>query len=288
MNILKNITRFLKDTPWLALILAMVAVLLSEVGGGILDEILKSLAHISIWLKLMIIVSIIFFLVVWLYHLRNTFFPFRTLSRHPCEGHEGLVLLLSDSNILVDIKSFPLTIKNSAGQQAVLAGESLEEDIKALNLLTKPWWNWQQLLRGLAPHQKTLKIVYLIGSKDTKDEKGEVIKKGSGKDIDNAAKLVHKYFLEAEIKKLEEAVDFEDLDEIVKYVNKCIAYIRKMEIEEKDIIIDVTGGMKTTSIAGAIVTMNRKATTFQYVQTIPPYKTVAYDLKILPGLPEGG
>lgn len=59
--------------------------------------------------------------------------------------------------------------------------------------------------------------------------------------------------------------------------------LREYEVEEKiseeDIIIDVTGGQKTTSIAGALVTLNSQVT-FQYVQTNEPYNVVAYDVVI--------
>jgi hypothetical protein len=48
-------------------------------------------------------------------------------------------------------------------------------------------------------------------------------------------------------------------------------------MKEQDIIIDVTGGVKTASIAGASITFNTQVT-FQYVQTFPPYEVYAYDV----------
>ncbi len=50
-------------------------------------------------------------------------------------------------------------------------------------------------------------------------------------------------------------------------------------MDEEDIIIDVTGGQKTTSIAGAVITLNSQVS-FQYVQTNEPYKIMAYDVMI--------
>jgi hypothetical protein len=52
-------------------------------------------------------------------------------------------------------------------------------------------------------------------------------------------------------------------------------------MNERDIIIDVTGGFKTTSIAGASITFNSQVT-FQYVQTLPPNEVYAYDVVYQP------
>ena len=48
-------------------------------------------------------------------------------------------------------------------------------------------------------------------------------------------------------------------------------------MSERDIMIDVTGGIKTASIAGASITFNSQVM-FQYVQTQPPYEVYAYDV----------
>ncbi len=278
--------------PWPALLLIMVTILISNVGGNILSD-LFDLLKLPIWLQIIIIIPIVYILLIISYQERGKLFPFKMLSKHICEPHKGLIILLSDCNCSIENKCFPLKItkvdkddKDNITKviEKNIKGESLEDDIKAVDGIK---WNWQQLLRGLLPHIKSLEIAYLIGSKDTCDDSGKLIKKGSHNDINNAHLIISKYFPEIrEIKMLEKQIDFEDFDELIKYINKSIIYIKNTGIDEKDIIIDVTGGMKTTSIAGAVVTMNKKVK-FQYVQTFVPFKTIAYDVKTVPEIPQG-
>ncbi|MDR4497190.1 MAG: hypothetical protein MRK02_04590 [Candidatus Scalindua sp.] len=57
-------------------------------------------------------------------------------------------------------------------------------------------------------------------------------------------------------------------------------FIRKAEekyISENEIMVDITGGQKPTSIVGISVTFNRKIKA-QYVQTGDPYDVLSYDV----------
>ena len=55
----------------------------------------------------------------------------------------------------------------------------------------------------------------------------------------------------------------------------------KEKFTDKDIVIDVTGGNITASIAGASSTLST-GITFQYVQTNSPHEVYAYDVAYLP------
>jgi len=70
---------------------------------------------------------------------------------------------------------------------------------------------------------------------------------------------------------------------LIAAFNKAIDVFKEQGIAEREIIIDITGGQKTVSIAGAVVTLNKNVT-FQYVQTIPDesgkHKILAYDVII--------
>ena len=209
---------------------------------------------------------------MWLYSYRKIFLAVRTLEQiYSCKPHACLILLLSTSNIVLPVFSFPLEITDRNGNKATLKGISLEEDISALNNIN--YWNWQQLLRGLTPHQSSLKYAYLIGSKDSERMKG------SFGFLDYAETLIKKYCPSVRIFKAEAPVNFEDLKELTKFIYGSVHQIKELKISEEDIIIDVTGGQKTTSIAGAVVTLNSQVT-FQYVQTNEPYNVVAYDVVI--------
>ncbi|MBU0567264.1 hypothetical protein KJ693_06480 [bacterium] len=275
---IKWIKKEIKSVHWLALFLVVVAILAGEWAGGSLQALIARLFSLSEWLELLISIFILLACLIVLYRIRYAFMPFRTLSSHPCEPHKGLIILLSTSNIPVAISkdSFPLVIKNWKKEEAELKGDSLEKDIESLDAFDKKArWNWQQLLRGLTPHKEDLQTVYLIGSKD-----GQI--PGSWHDLDNVENLIKRYFSEAEIKKLDSPVDFEDFDEIMTAVIKAISWTKEKGISDKDIVVDITGGQKTASIAGAVVTMNKKVT-FQYVQTSFPCQVLAYDVRALSG-----
>ncbi len=213
-------------------------------------------------------------LFYFLYKHRKDFLAVKGLSQHLCEPHASLIILLSTPSLNIKLPktfSFPLKLIDARKNKSVtLKGKSLKDDIETLNTI---WWNWQQLLRGLEPHQSSLNNVYLIGSKDS----GRI--KGSFSFLDQASSLISQYFPSVSIQKTNSPVDFEDFNMLVKNINKTIQKFKEKGASEKDIIIDVTGGQKTTSIAGAVVTLNSQVT-FQYVETNKPYDVWAYDVFI--------
>jgi hypothetical protein len=152
----------------------------------------------------------------------------------------------------------------------------LDNDIKALDKISR--WNWQQLLRGLRLHRSDLKHVFLIGSKD--DSRG---RPGSQNSIQQAIKLLKWYFPDVIVTGTETAtaVDFEDFRVLTRFMNGVIALYKGKGYREDDIVVDVTGGQKTASIAGAIVTLN-SGVQFQYVSTVDPDKCMAFNISYTP------
>jgi hypothetical protein len=106
---------------------------------------------------------------------------------------------------------------------------------------TNPVWNWAPLLRGILPHlepQQMLRLVYLIASS-----------KDSGQELKVCKQLIETYLTPFKIPAENVVahpvgVPFED--------QNCL-----IDAPERDIVIDITGGQKPTSIAGASVTLNR-------------------------------
>jgi hypothetical protein len=220
-----------------------------------------------------LLVFVISFLLLFRY--RKDFLAVRGISQHLCDPHSCLIVLLSSPNIVLTDITFPLTI-DLKGQKVTLSGNSLDGDIKTLENIkktTEKFWNWEQLLRGIEKHQEMLKHVYLIGSKATKKIPA------SFDFLDRAEKLITQYCSNVKIYKAPSPIGFENFDELVKGIIVAIKEIKKADVSEKDIIIDVTGGQKTTSIAGASVTLNSNVT-FQYVQTDDPWDVLAYDVTI--------
>ena len=151
--------------------------------------------------------------------------------------------------------------------------DDLQQDIDALDNSGNRW-NWQQIMRAIQPHidpEKRLRRLHLIGSAD-----------GSFKHLDSCKKWLKGYLPEVVITRDESGVDFGDFDAMVRRIQETMDKQKKggkgeVKFTDEDIVIDVTGGTTTASIAGASTTLNTKVT-FQYVQTNPPYEVFAYDV----------
>lgn len=204
---------------------------------------------------------------IWLYHQRQAFSLMRSLSRRLCEPHASLILLVSTPNLTPSsiTSLFPLQLRSDRGFTVELHGKSLAEDIKVLDPIR---WNWQQLLRALVPHATTLRRLHLIGSPGAD---------GSFVHLELCQGLLQRYLPAVSIVKADEPIDFEDFNALVQYMRWIINQEKQHGMNERDIIIDVTGGIKTASIAGASITFNSQVT-FQYVQTSPPNEVYAYDV----------
>ena len=205
-----------------------------------------------------------------LYRHRRRFLPVRSLSRTASSSnpYSHLILIISpplpEPSFPQD-QLFPPTIGT-----VTLGAGSLDDDIESLKAVR---WNWQQLLRALRAlkDSSTLKYIYLIGSSSSPDSKG------SYDWLEPCKALIGNYFPETGVVKYEKPVDFENLRDLMDAINAIIQIAKEEGAQERDIIIDVTGGYKTASIAAALATLHNKVT-FQYVQTNPPYEVFAYDV----------
>lgn len=277
---MKKTISFFKKIPWRALIPAWL-VLIS--GGWAADGLKGEVIFGERWTVfaahpwLGTLVSVLLFMgtSIWLYANRQAFSLVRSLSRDRCEPRESLILLVSPPNILPAQREalFPLELVQN-GQSVELEGVSLADDIKRLDALR---WNWQQLFRAIVPHTQkdTLRRVHLIGSDRPT---------GSFSHLGLCQAMLKHYLPRVTIIPCAEAVDFEDFNELVQCMRQIIADEKEGGRQVEDVVIDVTGGFKTASIAGASITFNSKVT-FQYVQTQPPFDVYAYDVVYQP--PEG-
>ncbi len=218
-----------------------------------------------------------------LYRYRYRLFGVRSLSRAECEPRCAMILCLSpaDPRPENDRFDFDITVTKE-GKQAVLHGNSLDKDIAELDDKGVRW-NWQQLLRALETHRSKLKYVYIIGS-DGED--------GSQEDVGHAKKMIEAYCPDVDVDSTSSGVDFESFYDLLARLEGGIDKCKKKGFDEQDIIIDVTGGFKTASIAGAATTLNRHVR-FQYITSSrkrkegePPYRCWSYEITYLP--PAGG
>jgi hypothetical protein len=266
----------LKKLPWFGLITAICAVVFggmtANYAGGALDKLLQSL-HQSFTSTLTCqLISggscLVFLLIslILLYKHQNEFEPVRSLAQSVNgDPHSCLIMFLSPPNKEIEEISrepFGLKVDN------ILIPTELDADIEQLD------WNWRQLLRGVRLHRDELKIVYIIGSHDSGG------KDGSFKSRNYAQMLFEHYFPSADIRCYHKPVNFEKFDDLAGCLTKIIEELKMANYRDRDIVIDVTGGQKTTSIAGAVVTLNKKVT-FQYVQTNIPFDVLTYDVEYL-------
>jgi hypothetical protein len=77
-------------------------------------------------------------------------------------------------------------------------------------------------------------------------------------------------------------VGFEDVSSMVDVLEEVYQALPS-DMDETDVVIDITSGQKPTSIAGFMASLVRKTRKVQYVQTSEPYavKTYRYDTKVL-------
>ena len=155
---------------------------------------------------------------------------------------------------------------------------SLGTDITALDAFKEPrFWAWQQMLRGLEPHLPRLERVWLIGSGGSD---------GSYHDLTRCRLWLERYGLTGRVQvddavnfEGQHGVNFENFQELKQRLDDVIRREKELAGTDADrrIVIDATGGQKTTSIAAAAATLNSDVV-FQYVQTNHPKKPVIYDI----------
>lgn len=219
-----------------------------------------------------------------LYWLRRTFANIQSLSQHLCDPHKSLILFVSPpfgATLNIE-KDGSRTLSFQDGTKIQLS-DDLQQDIAALDKLSDKRWNWQQMMRAIQPHiypKKRLRRLHLIGSADSKGSKGSFVH------LDTCKKWLEGYLSDVEITTIDKpGVDIDDFDAMVRHIQETIKKQKKggegkEKFTDKDIVIDVTGGTTTASIAGASSTLNTKVT-FQYVLTTPPHEVYAYDVAYL-------
>lgn len=142
----------------------------------------------------------------------------------------------------------------------------------AVHYSTLKLTSWQQLARSIYYHWNggPLELVILIASKS---QNGRL---GSNAEAPHACKVFEDLLNagNAPNRKVrvvvpnEEGIDFEDLNQVMNALEEAIALARREGCRrDEDMVIDVTGGQKTTSIAGALKTLDRRDLIFQYIPT---------------------
>jgi len=190
-----------------------------------------------------------------LYKRRLNFIPVRHLgSQQDVTPHKVLIACLSHNTAEVSKDGDLLRVK--LGNNNVLLSSDLTKEKDSPELRG---WNWQQLLRAIAPHTTdgTLEHIYIFCSHESLRQ---------SKDCE----LVLHHFLgdAVQVHIQQRPIDFENLEDLYSNFNNVIQEVtQRLGYAQSDVMIDVTGGQKTTSIAAALVTLHRPPIEFQYVST---------------------
>jgi hypothetical protein len=255
----------MRKTSWKVFTLAM-PVLLMVIGGNWFSDVtLHDFSDDHSWRYLISLcvasLALFFFGAYWLYKLRQEFLPVRVLSKtDKITPRKVLITIISTRNF---------DFVTSASGERITRGTIVQHKVsKTTHTLTAELdkdtvssgceWNWQQVLRAVKPHVGTLERIYLIGSDGNK---------GSATQLDECTSLLRMYV--SEICKIDsdpQGIDFEDLDAVEKRIMTILKGLRKEGRADTEIMLDSTGGLKTASIAVALVTLQNPRLQFQYVR----------------------
>ena len=305
MNLYKRIIYSLKELlNWLPLA-SFIALSLIFIGmiSIYFDYILSMLLH-SIVIKLITASALLFITLILINRQRKKFNKISIPLERNLEGKyfNTLILPISYNNNIADViinkEVNNFTVKCNDMDIVVNSNELEEILIKSPNENSKKFRNWQMPLISIYKNMKLEKEtkgvdqVWLIGSGDKADKKSSVkqlklfskilffFSKGQfdiyvydkknkkGIKIDRGE--LDNCFSAENIMNI--AVDFEKFEDVYETFNEIINKIQEIgkkegkKIKEHEIAIDITGGQKPISIAGALATLNRK-TRIIYVNT---------------------
>lgn len=138
------------------------------------------------------------------------------------------------------------------GKSVEVGGPDIAKAIEDLDVV-RP--NWQQLLRALRRHLEDgrhLDHVILYGSKDSR--------------LEECASFLRP-FLKGLNPKVLPPVDLEDFEQVHALLRAEVETLLQAKLRPEQIAVDITGGFKIPSVAGAVLTLNR-AVVCQYVQSV--------------------
>lgn len=246
---------------------------------------------IEVWMVITRVAYVLLFIaaVIWLYRVRNMFFRPRTrgLRSESPEKREHLILFLSN----LDTRRGPF--HNGVPEGITLTGD-LEKDLAALvdhKERTRQYWPWEMLLRAIRHHMERLRTITIICSPESLQQVhwfGQVLMS-----YDCLRGVSVHVFLQGNDRPVlaecpnepmtEGGWDFEQFDALSRGIVYLLEEFKKQHVADDQIMIDLTGGQKPTSVVAASVTFNRMIKV-QYVQTNAPHAVISYDIVL--GSPE--
>ena len=192
-------------------------------------------------------------------------------NKKPCKV-KGLILFLSPCK---DKEKFIDMILQEEYKHNLL---NLDEDSKKELFFQN---SWRMPFEAIAYHLSTLEYIVIIPSTKTycliSDFK-TVLRHLLPEQYNQLAVKSNGKF---DKKDFPTGVDFEDMEASVEVIHEAYQFLLNQKIRNTEILIDITGGQKTTTIAGAAIALDA-GRQFQYVST-QDYKVRTYDVTYLGG-----
>lgn len=199
---------------------------------------------------------------ILLYRSRRRFVPTKTLYETQPSPHKVLIMLVSPPNIEASLNGESLTIPGRNGTEQTI---TFTNDLPAMiELLSEKGihWNWQQNMRSLAVHSKGVEQVVLLGSCNAPGGKPN----GSVNRLEEITRLLTRFVPRARFHdNREEPCDFNKMEHLRHTIVHWVEEMEGLGYRQEDIIVDVTGGTKTASIAAALATLTLGGVEFQYI-----------------------
>lgn len=145
---------------------------------------------------------------------------------------------------------------------------SLEDETISPDMLVGK--NWEMPLLAVKHHAERLEKLYVFTSSE---------ETGSHQQFPLFRQILNRFYPELQIEEVtSEGINFEEIDLVHNRLDKLYDELDgKKEYGPNDILVDITGGQKTNSIAGAMTTL-AEGRKFQYVSTKNKEKVLCYDL----------
>lgn len=129
--------------------------------------------------------------------------------------------------------------------------------------------SWRQNLRSLSKNNEVTHL-YVIPSKE------------SAKDFEKFKAVINHYRPEIKVEQISsKGIDYIDFRSVRRTLDKALAKAKaENNCEEKNIAVDITSGLKITSIAAATYTLEHKNLTFFYVENLDKdFIILSFDVK---------
>jgi hypothetical protein len=163
----------------------------------------------------------------------------------------------------LDTQEGSAIVFNESDDSSFKFSGSIEDDIKS-EFLKKI--NLMQYIRAIHPHINRLERIQFIVSK-----KSEAL-------ADDYFNIIKMYQPKIEQISSPVVLDFESVEQLYGANSEAVLAIKKLGIDESEIIIEATGGQKTTSIAAALATLHHDGVEFQYVSTQKPNEVKTFNV----------